>query len=520
MSGILARRRPARRPVPWRRVLVALGILALLPFAIPAAANTYSTVSLVQVTSTSPFLACDVSGQSGTNYPNTELEPFVGVNPNDSDNIIAVYQQDRWSDGAARGIASSATHNGGTNWTQATPHFSECAGGNAANGGDYERASDPWVTFSPNGDAYFISLSVSFITDPKTGILVAKSTDGGDTWSEPITLTRDPIDVAPFLFNDKESITADPLDSNFVYAVWDRARHPSDQAGFNAQHSFAFRGDIIFSRTTNGGTSWEPAHAIFKPKGLDSTVGNIIAVLPDGTLVDIFDNAQGSGNNFPGYDIEVIRSTDQGETWSGRTVVAPERAVRVFDPDTGASVRAGAGLPDIAADLNPSSDGYGNLYAVWGDSFGTGKGNSTKKKYDRVVFTMSTDGGLTWSPLSVISQSPSGVQAFTPMVAVAEDGTVGVNYYDFRNNTPDPGLPTDSWFVHCHPSTDCTDPANWSENHMAGPFDMEKAPISRGYFTGDYEGLTTAENDFLALITQTGATSNSDDEYLAKISPS
>src|SRR5712691_4062876 len=244
---------------------------------------------LTLVSATNPFAACSTS-DPGTNYVNAEVEPFVAV-----------------------------THDGGASWTPSWAHFSFCSGGTAANGGDFQRASDPWVTFAPNGDAYFISLSVSFFTDqPDSGILVSKFPSGGTGWSDPITLTRDRSDVAPFLFNDKESITADPFDSNFVYAVWDRARFPSDQAGFNAQHSFSFRGDIIFSRTTNGGTSWEPARAILAPKSSQFAIGNIISVLPDGTLVDIFDNEHGSGNNFPGFDIEVIRSSDQGETWSDR----------------------------------------------------------------------------------------------------------------------------------------------------------------------------------------------------------
>jgi hypothetical protein len=71
--------------------------------------------------------------------------------------------------------------------------------------------------------------------------LVSKSTDGGDTWSEPITLIRDD---SFFHFNDKESITADPTNANYVYAVWDRGRFPSEKADVNALHSFAFRGDI------------------------------------------------------------------------------------------------------------------------------------------------------------------------------------------------------------------------------------------------------------------------------------
>ena len=102
-----------------------------------------------------------------------------------------------------------------------------------ANGGDFDRASDPWVTFAPNGDAYQISLSVSADT-LTSAILVSRSSDGGDTWSEPVTLIRE---TSASNFNDKESITADPTNSNYVYAVWDRSRFPSDQANLNALRS-------------------------------------------------------------------------------------------------------------------------------------------------------------------------------------------------------------------------------------------------------------------------------------------
>jgi hypothetical protein len=323
-------------------------------------------------------------------------------------------------------------------------------------------------------------------------------------------------DVAPFFFNDKESITADPLNSNYVYAVWDRLRKPGDAQSVNAEHSFAFRGDTLFSRTTDGGASWEAPRTIYTRTSLTGTIGNQIAVLPSGALVDIFDFAQGSGKNAPGFDIKVQRSSDHGATWSAPIEVAPERAVRVFDPDTGQSVRAGGGLPDIAVDLNATSPGYGNIYAVWGDSFGSGAGSA--KPHSTIVFTESTDGGLTWSPLSRIDQSPGDTQAFTPSVHVASDGTVGVTYYDFRNNTSAPGLPTDQWFIHCHPTSDCTNPPNWAENHVAGSFDIENAATAGGFFLGDYDGLDSIGTTFASFFSQTTAT-DKDNTYLARISP-
>jgi hypothetical protein len=514
-----------------RAGLVIFALTILIPLA-PASAGPYGTTAVHQASGTpsppangnSPFASCDISGfliPGETNYLNTELEPWVAVNPTNPANIIGVYQQDRYTFGGARGLAAAVSHDGGATWSSAYPHFSICAGGTATNGGDYQRASDPWVTFAPNGDAYFISLSLTFlgpVSATGTGVLVSKSTDGGDHWSEPVTLVRDigDADVAPFFFNDKESITADPFNSNFVYAVWDRLRKPGEAESVNAEHSFAFRGDTLFSRTTDGGQTWEPPRTIYTRTSLTGTIGNQIAVLPNGTLLDIFDRAQGSGKNAPGFDIQVQRATDHGVSWSEPIEVAPERAVRVFDPDTGLSVRAGGGLPDIAVDLNPASAGYGNVYAVWGDSFGSGE--KSAKPHSTIAFTESTDGGLTWSPLSRIDRSPDDVQAFTPAVHVASDGTVGVTYYDFRNNTAAPGVPTDEWFIHCHPTSDCTDPANWAENHVGGPFDIENAPIAGGYFLGDYQGLDSIGTTFASFFSATTPT-DKDNTYLATVTP-
>src|SRR5262249_9625244 len=180
-----------------------------------------------------------------------------------------------------------------------------------------------------------------------------RSPEGGNPGS-----TRRPrrVDRAPTVSDDKESITADPNNSSDVYAVWDRGRLPSDKAGPSAAiHSFAFRSDVMFSDTTNGGTSWSTARAIFHPKANQLTIGNQIAVEPDGTLVDVFAFTQGSGNQPNGNSkasIAVIRSTDDGATWSDPIIVGENVPVGVVDPETGVSLRTGSGLPDIAVDMD------------------------------------------------------------------------------------------------------------------------------------------------------------------------
>jgi hypothetical protein len=277
----------------------------------------------------------------------------------------------------------------------------------------------------------------------------------------------------------------------------------------------------MLARTTDGGETWEPARPIFEPRSNRFTIGHQIAVTPDGTVVDIFDHVKGSGVNVPSFQISIMRSTDHGETWSAPIKVSEERSAPVFDPDTGDPVRAGTFLPDIAADLDPSSPGYGNLYAVWADSAFNARNKSQLGRYNDVVFTMSADGGLTWTPIVAIDEAPPGVQAFTASVHVAAGGTIGVSYYDFRSNTAHPDtLPTDHWLIHCHfgNGVDCTDPADWSETHAAGPFDMRQAPVARGFFVGDYVGLTSVGDTFLPFFVQTTSTDGGN-AYLARVTP-
>ncbi|MHB8494993.1 MAG: sialidase family protein, partial [Casimicrobiaceae bacterium] len=112
----------------------------------------------------------------------------------------------------------------------------------------------------------------------------------------------------------------------------------------------------------------------------------------------------------------------------------------------------------------------------------------------------SQDGGSTWSAPVQVNRVP-GVQAFLPSVTVRADGTIGVLYFDMRNDTPDPTtLLVDAWLATS------TDGVNWSETHVAGPFDFDEAPLAEGgLFIGDYQGLGSAPGDFTAFYAQTNS---------------
>ena len=73
------------------------------------------------------------------------------VGPGNPNHLVAAWQQDRWSNGAARGLRSAVSYDGGRTWTASAAAFTRCTGGTPANGGDYERASDPWAAIGPGG---------------------------------------------------------------------------------------------------------------------------------------------------------------------------------------------------------------------------------------------------------------------------------------------------------------------------------------------------------------------------------
>jgi len=423
-----ARRRGLKvgmHPVKLFRVTLLCTVVMLAVGQGAYFARAAAPSNLVLVSGADPYASCTVgaditptaSATPSVNYPDSEVEPSAAVNPLTAGtthvNVIAAWQQDRWSTGSARGLVAGYSFDGGATWNETPLPFTRCA----VPGSIYGRVSDPWISIGPDGIAYAAALSnfPAVAGSAHNSVQVATSHDGGRTWGSAVAIADD---LTTRYFNDKESVTADPLHAGVAYVVWDRKRQT--RAG---------SAPAMFSKTTDGGKTWSAPRVIMNPGQYAGTRGNILLVdAKHGSLANFFlwyeemkvqtcHKVKVKGktkkkyvchlHHVPVHDpsfnnwIGMTKSTDGGATWSRAMKVR-----KVTDlPYSGLvpKIRSGYLLPSAAID--PVS---GKIWVGWNEG---GAGAASPN-----ITVVSSMDGVSWStPVHV----ESAVRPlFTPSIAV------------------------------------------------------------------------------------------------------
>ncbi len=503
-----------------RYVLLSCTVLAGT-LLVPGLASAQKLEKLATISSGTIFKHCtadQVGSQTGTNYPGSAIEPWIVIDPTQAGHLMSAVQQDRFSDGGARGLRGGLSDDGGKHWATTVPQ-----GVSLCTGGKLLRSTDPWVAFGLDGTAYFFSLAFNNNPSPpingESAMLMSRSTDSGLSWSTPYPIIDD---TDPLAFNDKNSMTADPNIPGNVYAVWDRLYGPPTAfraPGGSDEHSSSTDaaarpdglqlararvaaaraalaagktlpvtdtfGPTYFARSTDSGVTWSRASPIYDPGRGAQTIANLIIGMPHGKLLDFFTHIDNQSNT----SIATVSSTDHGFSWTTKAaLVTPTIPIGAVTPESHQPLR------DASLLFSPTVDqSNGNLYVAWEQPDGK------HPKLASILFTESTDLGKTWSAPVKVNQTPANSvnplrgQAFNPTIAAALDGTLVLTYYDFRNDTGPAGNElADAWVLFCKPvgaAPTCTNPASWGQEQRLTDvsFNIVDAPLTdSGYFLGDY----------------------------------
>jgi hypothetical protein len=459
--------------------LIVLAALAALPTT-AAASGSYQVKRLRPISGPTPFaVGCPGAFHDADKIDGLVIEPAIAVNPANPRNIIATWKQDVSPEFNGRDDLVASSLDGGKSWRRTSiPGLTRCTGGTS------DTASDPWVSFGGDGTAYFGGQFGATAPDPpEIAIGASRSKDGGRHWSAPAT-------ISPRLpGNETPAVTGSPTLRGHAYMVW---------AKFFKVIPAPMEYTLSFSRTTDGGTTWSAPVVLSRPGMFGIDFAPRLRVLPNGTLLVVFARVDGISGL---AELRVLRSLDEGQTWLPPVVAGsiPIPPPEVILPETGEQLpQPGYPTSAVAPD--------GTAYIAFE--------HSTSPDSGAVGVLVSRDSGATWK-----SSTLPGVPAFAWEPAMAVDGhnTVGVIWYDLRNDRPgDAVTSADVWFAQSDDHG-----ASWRQTHVAGPTNLRTAaPPAQNRF-GEYQGLAGLKRGFAASfgLSAPQARNGPTDIFFARIVP-
>lgn len=355
--------------------------------------------------------------------------PSVLVDPNDPKRVVVA--EGDFSSGMCTIHVST---DGGATFTPAKrspmpalPGFEKCTPDSAS-------TSTP-MAWAPDG-ALLVAMGVNtqqaevpFGSDTPTSLVVARSTDLGNTWTYDVVKdnrqTHDPSEGAwqIHLVSDRTH--------NHVYVGWQRrnvvipGEPDADLPDGETRPVIAVSND---SGKTFGppidvtGISQDKLMAAGLP-GFPARRGPSLAVTPDGTLIALVDQAsrpEDGPDSYLSSDLRMIahRTSNQGATWQ-HSNVQPLNDLTDY--------------PEIAA--GPGPNGSGSLVAMVTEDIADGAAGQQQVR--EIYARVSRDGGKSWSSRVRLTDDPvqqDFANKFAPNVSIAPNGRIDVAWYDYRND--------------------------------------------------------------------------------------
>jgi BNR/Asp-box repeat len=383
-------------------------------------------------------LICTTPAQSGPNF-NTDCEgnaphneTTIAVNPTNPDNMIASandYQLRLTPGGYVYESAYSRAHvttDGGQTWSTYGINYRS-----------YVSTGDPIVAFDGSGNAYLATLGFLWPQGPGYGInadiLVAHSTDGGQTWSTPSRVAQGTGSWA--------SVSRASLDKENMVAWGDGNAIVTYTRFIQGPHASYGGSPIMAVVTHDGGKTWSKpveisgssADCFNNTCNLDQGSSPVVAA--DGSIYVSFMNWTNPLGS-TGRDQYLVVKVDPD---TGERVAGPFTVGDIYDGSSDyplaydgsqtyqdSQFRSWA-FGTIAADPTDAS----HLAVVWSDMRNStlpapADPYSTTTNSD-IIVSQSFDGGATWS-------APAAVAApgdqFQPWATYDTSGLLRMTYFD------------------------------------------------------------------------------------------
>ena len=357
----------------------------------------------------SPLQSSEVEVRVGPNVrvgqaKTRQAEPYIAAHPEDANSLIISTMES--VDGLVGGgftAQSYLSNDAGQTWCA-----SELPGmRNALLKGRFLTLQDDWITFAPNGDAYYSALPTT--SDRRQPIFVFRSTEKGHAWSGP-------TEIEGVGFDQPKTIAAFRDGKVRLYIA-----------------ASSGKGSAVWLDSDDGGKSFKslgPIQADAKPyRALNPLV------LTDGSILLPYSGSL--PHNVP--RVYIVQSRDGGATFSAPVLVP--RIDRAFQDTLDFAI-------DMSRGKNP-----GRIYAAWeegdfdprmareGDRLGRHEIGARRD----VMVAHSPDNGQTWSAAKILRAEGRGPSDFATM-AVSRGGVVGVLWVQNERYEIDPRS-YDVWFA-------------------------------------------------------------------------
>lgn len=404
-----------------------------------------------------------------------------------------VYVQD-----GGEATVGGASADGGRTWSL-TPIMgtSHCSGGR-----DGSWIANPFLAVGAGGVAYHGS---SWLASGSQGVAVHRWDHPGISWGPGVSPDGDTS-------AQNANVAADPHNRDSVAMMWTHFDNTDTPAG-----RLPTAAELRFARSSDGGQSFSaPVTVVPRRAGeypvnsvlrRDHSSGDLVAIYSVGTLPGLAASMDPTATQRASLEMFVIRSTDNGDTWSDPVLLGTQGFVWGHDPDDDAATIALLnGTTYVSAKPDLAIGPHGQVAVAWT--------SADSRETTAVELALSDDRGETWTRTQ--SQQVTS-QVIEPAVAFSDKGTLGVFFYDHRNDIRgDDEFSLDAWL-----QVSADGGERWQEIHLGGPFDLRASnscsypsPLPAferrncellvdGTELGVYQDLIGLENGFGAAYTVT-----------------